>query len=116
MALQPRYSAFPSASNQLHDGPVRNFAEGMTLVIRMCEQETYVNAKEYPAHEGGRIELEINESLRRLAQIAQRCLRDYRLWKGTPAGLAERWIAEGGEEREAIAAALLTGKYADLAI
>lgn len=116
MAMQPRYSAFPSASNQLHDGKVRNFAEGMVLVMRMCEQESYPDAREYPLAEGGRVEIEINESLKRLAQIAQRCLRDFRLWKGTPAGLAERWLAEGGEEREAIASALLTGNYADLAI
>lgn len=116
MAMQPKYSPFPSASNALYNGQVRNFAEAMVLVMRMCEQETYPDAKEYPPHKGGRCELELNADLKRLAAIAQRCLRDYRLWKGTPAGLAERWITEGGEEREAIAAALLSGNYTDLAI
>lgn len=116
MNLSPRRNGFDSASHKLHNNQVRNFADAMMTVMHMCEQEAYPGAQEYPPDQGGRVELEINESLKRFAAVAQRCLRDYRLWKGSPAGLAQFWVDQGGEEREAIASALLTGNYADLAI
>ena len=59
-----------NASNRLYSGEITSFVEAMHLTVLCCIQQRFPDAKEYPASDGGRVELDVNEGLDKMRGYA----------------------------------------------